>query len=128
MVRKITKGIGVLVKTMYEGILLRNLNTYHNFSYYITIENKSADTVQLINRYWEIFDSLNVTEIVKGEGVVGQTPILKPQDVYTYKSGCILHSDIGTTKGFFTMTDIDSLETFAVTIPSSQLITPSALN
>lgn len=128
MVQQITKGIKISVKTKYEGALSRNLHTFHNFSYYITIENKSEDTVQLTDRYWEIFDSLNATEVVQGEGVVGQTPILKPRDVYTYKSGCILHSNIGTMKGYFTMLDIDSLNTFSVTIPSFQLTTPISSN
>ena len=128
MVQQITKGIKISVKTSYEGALSRNLHTYHNFSYYITIENRSADTVQLTDRYWKIFYSLIATEVVKGEGVVGQTPILKPKDVYTYKSGCILHSNIGTMKGFFRMMDIDSLETFNVMIPSFQLTTPVSSN
>lgn len=128
MVQQITKGIKISVKTKYEGALSRNLNTFHNFSYYITIENKSEDTVQLTDRYWKIFDSLNATEIVQGEGVVGQTPILKPRDVYTYKSGCILQSNIGTMKGYFTMMDTDSLKTFSVTIPSFQLTTPISSN
>ncbi|MFY0602847.1 MAG: Co2+/Mg2+ efflux protein ApaG [Flavobacteriaceae bacterium] len=128
MVQLMTKGIKISVKTKYEGALSRNLFTYHNFSYYITIENTTKDTVQLTDRYWEIFDSLNNTEIVEGEGVVGQTPILKPQDVYTYKSGCILQSNIGTMRGFYTMMDVDSLETFDVAIPSFQLTTPVSSN
>lgn len=128
MVQLVTKGIKISVKTKYEGALSRNLHIYHNFSYYITIENRSADTVQLTDRYWEIFDSLNVTEIVKGEGVVGQTPVLAPKDIYTYKSGCILHSNMGTMKGFYTMKHVDSLETFDVAIPSFQLTTPESSN
>jgi ApaG protein len=128
MVQQITKGIKISVKTKYEGALSRNLYTYHNFSYFVTIENRSSDTVQLTDRCWKIFDSLNATEIVRGEGVVGQTPILKPKDIYTYKSGCILHSNIGTMKGYFTMVDIESATPFNVTIPSFQLTTPISSN
>lgn len=128
MVQQITKGIKISVKTKYEGPLTRNLHVYHNFSYYITIENTSADTVQLTDRCWKIFDSLNAIEIVRGEGVVGQTPVLKPKDIYTYKSGCILHSDMGAMKGYFTMVDMDSLESFNVTIPSFQLTTAVSSN
>ena len=128
MVQQITKGIKVSVKTKYNGTLYRNYRLYHNFSYYITIENKSLHTVQLTDRYWRIFDSLSATEIVEGEGVVGQTPILEPQDTYTYKSGCVLFSQIGSMNGYFTMLDLDTKENFNVTIPTFQLSTPTSSN
>ena len=128
MVQQITKGIKISIRTTYDGTLYRNYRLYHNFSYYITIENKSQDTVQLTNRHWEIFDSLNDTDIVDGEGVVGQTPVLKPQDSYTYKSGCFLFSPIGAMCGFFKMTNFDTQENFNVTIPTFQLSTPVSLN
>ena len=69
MVQQITKGVKVSVKTKYDGTLYRNYRLYHNFNYYITIENKSLDTIQLTDRHWNIYDSLNDTEIVEGEGV-----------------------------------------------------------
>ncbi len=128
MVQQVTKGIKISVRTKYDGTLSRNYMLYHNFSYYITIENKSLETVQLTDRHWEIFDSLNATEIVEGEGVVGQTPILEPQDTYTYKSGCFLLSTIGAMSGFFTMMNLETQENFNVTIPTFQLSTPVSLN
>ncbi len=128
MVQQITKGIKISVKTKYNGTLYRNYRLYHNFSYYISIENKSLETVQLTDRHWEIFDSLNTTEIVEGEGVVGQTPILEPQDVYTYKSGSFLTSSIGSMTGFFKMTNLETNEVFNVKIPTFQLSTPVSLN
>ena len=128
MVEQITKGIKISVKTKYEGTLYRNYRLYQNFSYYITIENKSLDTVQLTDRFWKILDSLNTTEIVEGEGVVGQTPVLAPQDIYTYQSGCFLLSGMGAMSGFFTMLNIDTLQNFHVTIPTFQLSTPVSLN
>lgn len=128
MVQQITKGIKISVKTSYDGTLYRNYRLYHNFSYYITIENKSEDTVKLTDRYWKIFDSLNALEIVKGEGVVGQTPTLEPQDTYTYKSGSFLFSSIGAMTGFFKMINVDTLENFNVRIPTFQLSTPISLN
>ncbi len=128
MVEQITKGIKISVKTKYDGSLYRNHRLYHNFSYYITIENKSLDTVQLTDRYWKIFDSLNNTEIVEGEGVVGQTPILEPQDSYTYKSGCFLSSGIGSMGGYYTMVNLKTEEDFRVTIPTFQLSTLASSN
>ncbi|MBL4604636.1 MAG: Co2+/Mg2+ efflux protein ApaG [Flavobacteriaceae bacterium] len=128
MVQQITKGIKISVKTSYDGTLYRNYHEYHNFSYYITIENKSPDTVKLTDRHWRILDSLNATEIVEGEGVVGQTPVLEPHDTYTYKSGCFLFSTIGAMCGYFKMISFDSQEQFNVVIPTFQLSTPVSLN
>lgn len=128
MVQQITKGIKISVKTKYDGTLYRNYRLYHNFSYYITIENKSLETVQLTDRYWKILDSLNNTEIVEGEGVVGQTPILEPQDTYKYKSGCFLSSSIGAMSGYYRMVNLETNQSFDVTIPTFQLSTPVSLN
>lgn len=128
MVEQITKGIKISVKTKFDGTTYRNYRLFYNFSYFITIENKSSETVQLTERFWRIFDSLNETEFVQGEGVVGQTPILEPHDTYTYKSFCLLTSQTGSMSGYFTMQNTLSLEKFKVTIPTFQLSTPVSLN
>ena len=128
MINQITKGIKVSVKTKYDGTSYRNNRLYYIFAYFITIENKSSETVQLTDRFWQIFDSLNNTEIVSGEGVVGQTPILLPNDNYTYSSGCFLESTMGSMNGFYTMINIETLEKFKVYIPTFQLTTPLLSN
>jgi len=128
MVEQITKGIKIKVKTKYNGTSYRNNRLYYVFAYFITIENKSAQTVQLTNRFWQIFDSLNKTEIIEGKGVVGQTPILKPNDNYSYSSGCFLESNIGSMNGYYTMQNTETLEQFKVIIPTFQLSTPILSN
>ncbi|WP_405609045.1 Co2+/Mg2+ efflux protein ApaG [Polaribacter sp. Asnod1-A03] len=128
MVYKITKGIKISVKTNYNGADYRNNRLYHTFSYVISIENKSSDTVKLTDRFWKIYDSLNSTEIVSGEGVVGQTPVLKPNDTYVYSSGCFLESNVGAMKGFYTMINTDTYQQFKVIIPTFQLTTLALLN
>ena len=128
MVQQITKWIKISVKTKYNGTSYRNNRLYYTFVYFITIENKSSETLQLTDRFWKIFDSLNTTELVKGEGVVGQTPILKPNDNYTYSSGCFLESTMGAMKGYYTMKNIETLEEFKVYIPTFQLATPVLSN
>ena len=128
MVQLITNGIKISVKTMYDGTIQRNQHVYHSFSYYITIGNESKESVQLKERCWHIFDSLNTIEIVEGDGVVGQTPILEPADVYTYKSHCILFGDAGSMSGYFTMINLVTSKTFQVKIPTFQLISPVVLN
>ena len=128
MVQQITKGIKISVKTKYNATSYRNNRLCYTFVYFITIENKSSETLQLTDRFWKIFDSLNTTELVKGEGVVGQTPILKPNDNYTYSSGCFLESTMGAMKGYYTMKNIETLEEFKVYIPTFQLATPVLSN
>lgn len=128
MIHQITKGIKISVETKYNGTNVRNNTNYHLFAYIITIENKSSETVQLKDRFWMIFDSLNKTEIVKGEGVIGQTPTLKPNDIYKYSSGCFLDSDIGAMKGFYTMINTNTFEYFRVQIPTFQLMAKSVSN
>ena len=127
-VQQITKGIKISVKTKEEGFIQENEIDYYTFSYQITIENNSLDTVQLIERHWEIFDALNYKEFVDGKGVVGETPILSPKDSYTYKSGTFLQSNMGSMGGFFTMKNLATHKNFKVTIPTFQLSTIVSLN
>ena len=128
MVEQITQGVKISVKTKYNGTSYRNNRLYYVFAYFITIENYSSKTIELTHRFWEIFDSLNKTEFVEGEGVIGQTPVLKPNDTYSYSSGCFLESNVGAMKGFYTMKDIKTFEQFKVTIPTFQLATPILSN
>lgn len=128
MVELITNGIKISVKTRYNGIIQRNLNQYNAFSYYITIENETKDTVQLLERFWEITDALNFKEFVEGEGVVGQKPIIEPDGFYTYKSNCFLLASTGSMKGKFKMVNKSSSKNFEVTIPTFQLTTTPLLN
>ena len=128
MTNQVTKGIKISVDTKYRGTSFRNSKLYHVFSYVINIENRSSETVKLTDRFWKIYDTLNTTEIVSGEGVVGQTPILKPNETYTYSSGCFLESNVGAMKGFYTMKDIKTFEQFKVAIPTFKLATPILSN
>lgn len=128
MVEQITQGIKISVETKFNGTSYRNHRLYYVFAYFITIENNSTKTVELTHRFWKIFDSLNKTEIVEGEGVVGQTPKLKPNDVYSYSSGCFLESTMGAMKGFYRMQNIHNNEVLKIKIPTFQLTTPITLN
>lgn len=128
MVEQVTKGIKISVIPEFQGTNFRNNTLYYIFSYAITIQNNSKDTVQLTRRYWRIFDSLNKTEIVEGEGVVGETPILLPNEEHTYSSGCFLESNIGSMSGFYTMKNIETDEIFKVYVPTFQLTAPLLSN
>ena len=73
----------------------------YSFAYTITITNVGEAPGQLISRHWIISDSLGHTEEVKGLGVVGQQPLLKPGESFQYTSGCRLRTASGTMHGTF---------------------------
>lgn len=128
MVSQITQGIKVSVFTDFEGSYFKNHRIHYAFSYRVTIENQSKDTVQLLFRHWDIFDALSETEAIDGEGVVGNKPILKSGESHTYTSGCLLTSPFGAMKGFYTMVNFTTTRKFKVSIPTFRLGAVFALN
>ena len=71
------------------------------FAYTITVTNTGTVPVQLISRHWVIQDERGHTEEVKGLGVVGQQPLLRPGESFQYSSGCRLRAPSGTMHGSF---------------------------
>lgn len=128
MVSQITQGIKISVLTSFEGTYFKNHKIHFAFSYEVTIENHSKDSVQLTSRHWEIFDSLNDLEIVDGDGVIGKKPVLKPGEIHIYSSGCLLSSPFGAMSGYFNMINFTSTKKFRVIVPSFRLSAPFALN
>ncbi len=128
MVSQITKGIKISVLTSFEGTYFKNYKIHFAFSYRVTIENQSKDSVQLTTRHWEIYDALNNLEVVDGEGVIGKKPVIKPGESYTYSSGCLLSSPLGAMKGYFNMVNFTSTRSFRVVIPTFKLSAPFAIN
>lgn len=128
MVEQITKGIKISVHTTFEGTFYKNYKIHFAFGYRITIENQSKNAVQLTSRFWEIKDALNDLEIVRGDGVIGKKPILKPGESHVYNSGCLLTSPFGSMKGHYNMINFTSTRQFKVAIPTFKLSAPFALN
>lgn len=124
----ITEGIEIRVNVIFRPDLSQIENNSFFFNYEIFIENHNSFQVQLLHRNWYIFDSLNDANLVSGEGVVGEKPVLKPQESYTYMSGCELYSEIGYMKGFYTFRNLLTGQTFQVVIPKFQLFFPPRLN
>ena len=83
MIEQITKGIKISIETEFEGTFYKDECIHYAFSYEVIIENQSHEVAQLIARKWNIMEALNENEIVIGEGVVGEKPILIPGDRHT---------------------------------------------
>lgn len=128
MITQVTKGIKISVKTSFEGTFFKNYKMHFAFGYTITIENQSKDSVQLNSRHWQIYDSLNDTEFVDGDGVIGKKPVIKPGESHTYNSGCLLTSPVGAMKGHYNMVNFGTTGKFRVYIPTFKFSAPFALN
>lgn len=128
MVQQITQGIKISVKTHFQGSVVKDGLVQYAFSYIIQIENQSKDTVQLTSRFWKIKDSLNHPIIVKGEGVVGEKPILLPGEQHSYSSGCLLLSSIGAMSGYYNLMNFTTGRDFKVSIPLFKLTADFAMS
>jgi ApaG protein len=85
----------------YEADQSNPLQDIFAFAYTITVTNTGTVPVQLISRHWVIQDERGHTEEVKGLGVVGQQPLLRPGESFQYSSGCRLRAPSGTMHGSF---------------------------
>ena len=124
----ITEGVQITVETNFRSDLSHVIDNQFFFNYTITMENHNNFTVQLLSRDWYIFDSLNEPNFVSGNGVIGEQPVLKPGQQFTYMSGCELFSEIGFMKGFYTFKNLVDGKLFQVYVPIFKLIHPPRLN
>lgn len=127
--------VGINVVTTYLPSHSQPENDQFTFAYTITISNASDLPVQLLSRHWIITDADDNVQEVKGEGVIGEQPIIYPDDAFQYTSGATLNTPVGYMEGSYFMVvrepmDIDprELPTFEVPIPAFSLHTPTALN
>jgi ApaG protein len=97
------------------------------FSYTITITNTGDIAAQLVSRHWIITDAEHKVQEVKGLGVVGQQPLLKPGESFEYTSGVSLPTAVGTMRGSYQMRAEDG-QTFDAQIPPFTLSVPRTLH
>jgi ApaG protein len=118
-----TRDITVSVEPQYLEDRSRPEDNYFVWAYTITIENHGRDTVTLRTRYWKITDATGHVQEVRGAGVVGEQPVLKPGDSYSYTSGCPLKTSSGFMVGAYQM-QLATGEFFNVEIPAFSLDSP----
>ena len=93
------------------------------FAYTITISNTGKTPAKLLKRHWLITDSNGKTQEVRGEGVVGEQPHLKPGEVFRYTSGTVIETPVGTMEGEYEMLGDDGrafvapVDRFSLSIP-----------
>ncbi|THF61885.1 Co2+/Mg2+ efflux protein ApaG [Pseudothauera nasutitermitis] len=99
----------------------------HVFAYHITITNHGTLAARLISRHWLIEDGAGKTQEVRGEGVVGEQPLLAPGESYRYSSGASLSAEVGTMRGSYQMVAEDGMR-FEANIPPFVLAMPRVLH
>jgi ApaG protein len=97
------------------------------FSYTITLTNVSDTPVRLISRHWIITDANRDVQEVRGQGVVGEQPVLKPKQSFEYTSGTVLATQVGTMSGSYQMVAEDGTR-FDAPIPQFVLSVPRVLH
>jgi ApaG protein len=94
------------------------------YIYFITIKNTGTNTVRLLRRHWDVFDGDGSHQTVDDDGVVGQQPVLKAGEHFTYNSGVPIRQAPGRMGGYYTFTAVDSGHQFRVPIPEFVLYLP----
>jgi ApaG protein len=97
------------------------------FAYTVTVRNDGDVPARLVSRHWIITDSNGRTQEVRGEGVVGEQPHLKPGQGFRYSSGTVLETPVGAMHGSYHMLGDDG-ERFEAAIPAFRLAMPGVLN
>lgn len=125
MYQATTRDIEVTVKPIYLEDQSSPEESHYVWAYQVKIANRGRGTVQLLNRYWRIVDSLGRVQEVRGAGVVGEQPVLEPGESFEYTSGTPLPTPSGIMGGTYEMEGAGG-ERFTVTIPTFSLDTPDA--
>jgi ApaG protein len=120
MYRAVTRQIEVTAKPRFVAERSSPNNGYYFWAYTIDIKNAGTETVQLKTRYWRITDANGKLQEVRGAGVVGEEPVLKPGQSFEYTSGVPLQTPSGFMTGSYGMVGATG-ERFDVEIPAFSL-------
>jgi len=123
MYSKKTRKINITVNPYFLDDQSEPEDQHFVWAYQVTIDNQSNDKVQLKNRYWKIIDSNGSEQEVRGEGVVGEQPILNPGERFEYTSGTPLSTPSGVMLGRYVF-ETETKETVEALIPPFSLDSP----
>ncbi|MFZ4542168.1 MAG: Co2+/Mg2+ efflux protein ApaG [Rickettsiales bacterium] len=123
MFTKTTRHIKVTASPNFLAEHSEPTDSHYVWSYTIQLENYGDTQVQLMNRHWVITDAQGLTQEVRGEGVIGKRPVLKPGETFRYTSGTALAAPSGVMLGEYEMLTPDG-ERFEVEVPAFSLDSP----
>jgi ApaG protein len=119
--------IQVNVRTVYIPEQSDPGSDRYVFAYTVTIANEGTASAQLISRHWVITDAESQVQEVRGLGVVGEQPFLRPGESFEYTSGTSLGTPVGTMRGSYQMVAEDG-QKFEAEIPEFTLSMPRVLH
>ena len=119
--------ITVTTRTVYIADQSDPASDRYVFAYTITITNSSDVAAQLVSRHWIITDASDKVQEVRGKGVVGEQPYLRPGESFEYTSGSAIATPVGTMRGSYQMMADDGTK-FDVVIPEFTLSMPRVLH
>ena len=125
MYSETTRGISVTVKPFYLEDQSSPADSHYVWAYQVRIENRGQETVQLRRRHWKITDSHGQVQEVRGPGVVGEQPVLKPGETFRYTSGTTMTTPSGIMTGTYRMVN-EKGDVFEAEIPVFSLDSPYA--
>lgn len=119
--------IEILTELEYGGFEPRQ--NFYIHKYKITIINHSNINFQLLSRKWIISDGLAWNKVVEGDGVIGQQPMIRPGESYSYSSWCPMPSTAGFMYGHFNCIDLDNQnKAFEIDVPQMNFVATELLN
>jgi len=124
MYESTTRDIKVVVNPQYLAEQSKPQDSYYVWAYTVVIENVGDETVRLRARFWQITDAVGRVQEVRGEGVVGEQPVILPGERFEYTSGAPLATPSGFMSGSYQMETQDG-QPFDVEIPAFSLDRPS---
>ena len=123
MFTKTTRKITVTATPQFLAEHSEPGDDHYVWAYTIQLENGGSEPVQLLNRHWKITDAQGLTQEVRGSGVIGEQPVLKPGEAFRYTSGTALATASGVMLGEYEMVN-DAGEHFEVEVPAFSLDSP----
>lgn len=119
--------IAISVDTHFLSDQSEPTDNRYAFAYTITIANRGSVGARLLSRHWIITDDNGKVSEVRGDGVIGEQPWMRPGENYRYTSGAVLETALGTMRGSYQMVADDGTH-FAADIPMFLLTTPRTLH
>ena len=123
----LTRGVRVTVSSFYVEERSSPEDDFYYFAYHVEIANEGDEVVKLVSRHWIITDGTGKVQEVKGPGVVGAQPVLRPSERFEYTSACPLTTQVGVMHGTYQLVTEEG-ETFDARIEAFTLACPNAIN
>lgn len=120
-------SIAITVQTQFLNDQSDPAQQRFAFGYTITIRNNGKEAAQLLSRHWIITDSDGNVQEVRGKGVVGEQPRIPPGESFSYSSGAVIPTPVGSMHGTYTLIN-DHGDHFEATIPAFRLAIPGLVN